>query len=225
MLACGWHQRTGHEVTEVDRIPPLVSIYLFSKCAQHICFFFCIRCDILAKGWCKLKGNGIIKIKRQLPLGTMNALTKYQGTPIIRCSDILFAKSDMWPEGDLVKDHKVTELEWAQRTSPTMLESLRLTRNYVHLNASQLHCMGQRLYGVLCCNVKHGKCVPHFPLCSHHPLSSVAREAYRIKFNDCEKNNINNDVHQGGILSPVLFTVYMDDLSKQRNRCNTGCFV
>jgi hypothetical protein len=37
------------------------------------------------------------------------------------------------------------------------------------------------------------------------------------------KFHVCNGVKQGGILSPRLFTLYMDDLSKALNKCNIGC--
>ena len=36
---------------------------------------------------------------------------------------------------------------------------------------------------------------------------------------------ISNDVRQGGILLPRLFTVYVDDLSKQLIDARSGCFI
>ena len=38
-----------------------------------------------------------------------------------------------------------------------------------------------------------------------------------------ETFHVNNGVRQGGILSPYLFNVYMDDLSQSLNCCKTGC--
>ena len=36
---------------------------------------------------------------------------------------------------------------------------------------------------------------------------------------------VSNGVRQGGILSLILFNVYMDELSHQLNRLKTGCLV
>jgi len=37
--------------------------------------------------------------------------------------------------------------------------------------------------------------------------------------------NVSNGVRQGGILSPFLFNVYMDELSNRLNACKIGCMV
>ena len=37
------------------------------------------------------------------------------------------------------------------------------------------------------------------------------------------KFKVTNGVRQGGILSPYLFNVYVDELSEQLKMCNVGC--
>ena len=36
---------------------------------------------------------------------------------------------------------------------------------------------------------------------------------------------VTNGVHQGRILSPSFFNVYMDNLSDLLNKCNVGCYI
>ena len=42
-------------------------------------------------------------------------------------------------------------------------------------------------------------------------------DAYSVKF------KVTNGVRQGGILSPYLFNVHVDELSEELNKCNVGC--
>ena len=39
------------------------------------------------------------------------------------------------------------------------------------------------------------------------------------------KFKVTNGVRQGGILSPYLFNVYVDELSEQLKMCNVGCSI
>jgi hypothetical protein len=48
-----------------------------------------------------------------------------------------------------------------------------------------------------------------------------------VRWNNCLSNSfkVTNGVRQGGILSPLLFSVYMDSLSVQLNDAKVGCYV
>ena len=39
-----------------------------------------------------------------------------------------------------------------------------------------------------------------------------------------EKFSISNGVRQGGVLSPILFTIYMDELLLELKKAGIGCF-
>ena len=71
--------------------------------------------------------------------------------------------------------------------------------------------------------VNRGMC----PVTIRHILNMYVNQKLCVKW--CDTNNayfnITNGVKQGGILSPVLFTVYMDELLNRLKSCGYGCYV
>ncbi len=54
-----------------------------------------------------------------------------------------------------------------------------------------------------------------------------AHQTFQVKWDSVVSApfHVSNGIQQGGILSPILCNVYMDDLSNQLNGSNTGCLV
>lgn len=54
-----------------------------------------------------------------------------------------------------------------------------------------------------------------------------AHQLFHVKWDNVVSApfSVSNGVRQGGILSPILFNVYMDELSDKLNRVQTGCLV
>ena len=54
-----------------------------------------------------------------------------------------------------------------------------------------------------------------------------ANQKMQVKWGNVTSSpfSVSNGVRQGGTLCPILFNVYMDDLSIELNKCNTGCLI
>jgi hypothetical protein len=54
-------------------------------------------------------------------------------------------------------------------------------------------------------------------------INHTTRVAWNGIFSD--RFVVKNGVKQGGILSPVLFCIYFDDLISELTKANIGCFI
>ena len=65
------------------------------------------------------------------------------------------------------------------------------------------------------------------PLVARFLLKLYLQQKLRIKWNDSYSGtfNVSNGVKQGGVLSPLLFTVYMDVLLTRLKESNVGCHI
>lgn len=65
------------------------------------------------------------------------------------------------------------------------------------------------------------------PLTVRLLLYMYTKQKLQVKWNDfiSPKFDIKNGVRQGGVLSPLLFTVYVDDLLVKLKRNGIGCHI
>ena len=49
----------------------------------------------------------------------------------------------------------------------------------------------------------------------------------RVKWGNCISNlvPVTNDLTQGGVLSPIIFIIFMDELLRTLSLCDVGCYV
>ena len=52
-------------------------------------------------------------------------------------------------------------------------------------------------------------------------------QSLKVRWGTCigDKFNVTNGVKQGGVLSPTLFSVYMDDLFERLQKRGVGCYM
>ena len=65
------------------------------------------------------------------------------------------------------------------------------------------------------------------PLTVRLLLNMYTNQKLQVKWNNCisSKFDITNGVRQGGVLSPLLFTVYIDELLEKLKRNGIGCYI
>ena len=71
--------------------------------------------------------------------------------------------------------------------------------------------------------LKKGMC----PLTVRLLLNMYTEQKLQVKWNDIlsDKFDVSNGVRQGGILSPLFYTIYIDDLLEKLKRKGIGCHI
>ena len=71
--------------------------------------------------------------------------------------------------------------------------------------------------------IKKGLC----PLITHFLLKLYTKQCLEIRWgtSTSEEFKVCNGVKQGGVLSPLLFSIYMDELIERLKRSGVGCYI
>ena len=71
--------------------------------------------------------------------------------------------------------------------------------------------------------IKKGLC----PLITRFLLKLYTKQCLKIRWgtNTSEEFKVCNGVKQGGVLSPLLFSIYMDELTERLKRSGVGCYI
>ena len=69
--------------------------------------------------------------------------------------------------------------------------------------------------------IKEGLC----PLITRFLLKLYTKQCLKIRWGTSTSEKVCNDVKQEGVLSPLLFSIYMDELTERLKRSGIGCYI